>query len=112
MYITATPHAVCAHAGRCMVGVMWGWAWGKHPVGAALVFECVSLWHVWMAARSPPSPPSPPLRHTHTHTCHVFGQGGVWDRKKYKGSELAGKVVGVVGLGNIGKEVRVVRLRW
>ena len=31
----------------------------------------------------------------------------MWDRKKYKGSELSGKVVGIVGLGNIGKEVSV-----
>jgi phosphoglycerate dehydrogenase-like enzyme len=40
--------------------------------------------------------------------CPCF-QTGVWDRKKYKGSELAGKVVGVVGLGNIGKEVCALR---
>ena len=33
-------------------------------------------------------------------------QAGTWDRKKYKGSELSGKVVGVVGLGNIGRQVR------
>jgi hypothetical protein len=32
-------------------------------------------------------------------------QDGVWDRKKFKGVELSGKVLGIVGLGNIGKEV-------
>ena len=30
---------------------------------------------------------------------------GVWDRKKYKGSELKGKTLGIIGLGNVGKKV-------
>ena len=30
---------------------------------------------------------------------------GKWDRKKYVGTELAGKCLGVVGLGNVGREV-------
>lgn len=32
-------------------------------------------------------------------------KAGRWDRKKYMGTELAGKTVGVVGLGRIGREV-------
>lgn len=30
-----------------------------------------------------------------------------WDRKKYKGTELQGKTIGIVGLGKIGREVAV-----
>ena len=32
---------------------------------------------------------------------------GRWDRKKYKGTELQAKVLGVVGLGKVGREVAV-----
>ncbi len=32
---------------------------------------------------------------------------GKWDRKKFKGTELEGKTLGVVGLGKVGKEVAV-----
>lgn len=32
---------------------------------------------------------------------------GIWDRKKYLGTELFGKKIGVIGLGKIGKEVAV-----
>lgn len=32
-------------------------------------------------------------------------KGGVWDRKKYKATELKGKTLGIVGLGNVGKKV-------
>jgi D-3-phosphoglycerate dehydrogenase len=35
-------------------------------------------------------------------------KAGRWDRSKYMGTELAGKVVGVIGLGRIGREVA----RW
>ena len=35
-------------------------------------------------------------------------KAGRWDRSKYMGTELSGKVVGVVGLGRIGREVA----RW
>ena len=34
-------------------------------------------------------------------------QAGRWDRKKFKGSEVCGKTLGVVGLGRIGYEVSV-----
>jgi D-3-phosphoglycerate dehydrogenase / 2-oxoglutarate reductase len=30
---------------------------------------------------------------------------GRWDRSLYTGSELSGKVLGVIGMGRIGKEV-------
>lgn len=32
-------------------------------------------------------------------------KGGVWDRKKYKATELKGKTLGIIGLGKIGKKV-------
>jgi D-3-phosphoglycerate dehydrogenase len=32
-------------------------------------------------------------------------KAGKWDRNKYSGTELAGKVLGVVGVGRIGREV-------
>jgi D-3-phosphoglycerate dehydrogenase / 2-oxoglutarate reductase len=32
-------------------------------------------------------------------------QAGKWDRKTYKGNELFGKTLGIVGFGKIGKEV-------
>ncbi len=32
-------------------------------------------------------------------------RGGKWDRKKYMGSEVYGKTLGVIGLGKIGREV-------
>jgi len=32
---------------------------------------------------------------------------GKWDRKKYRGVELYGKTIGIVGLGKVGKEVAV-----
>ncbi len=32
-------------------------------------------------------------------------RNGKWDRKKYKGTELQGKTLGVIGLGKIGREV-------
>ncbi|HMP15689.1 MAG TPA: phosphoglycerate dehydrogenase, partial [Gemmatales bacterium] len=41
------------------------------------------------------------------HTCAadaVMHQGG-WDRNKYVGTQLAGKTLGVIGLGRIGREV-------
>ena len=41
---------------------------------------------------------------------HVELKTGVWDRKKYKGTELKGKVLGIVGLGNVGKKVAKVAI--
>lgn len=38
--------------------------------------------------------------HSHTEL-----KKGVWDRKKYKATELKGKTLGIVGLGNIGKKI-------
>ena len=32
-------------------------------------------------------------------------RAGKWDRKKYKGTELQGKTLGIIGLGKIGREV-------
>ena len=32
---------------------------------------------------------------------------GQWDRKKYTGTELSGKTIGIIGLGKIGREVAV-----
>ncbi len=32
-------------------------------------------------------------------------KSGVWDRKKYKATELKGKTLGIIGLGNVGKKV-------
>jgi len=32
-------------------------------------------------------------------------KGGVWNRKKYKATELKGKTLGIIGLGNVGKKV-------
>lgn len=36
---------------------------------------------------------------------HASLKSGAWDRKKFKGSQLSGKTLGVVGLGRIGQEV-------
>ncbi|MGM0569042.1 MAG: hydroxyacid dehydrogenase, partial [Elusimicrobiota bacterium] len=39
------------------------------------------------------------------HTSHDSIKEGRWDRKKYKGIELYGKTLGIIGLGRIGREV-------
>jgi len=36
---------------------------------------------------------------------HISAKGGNWEKKRFMGSELYGKRVGLVGLGNIGLEV-------
>lgn len=36
---------------------------------------------------------------------HGSLQQGVWDRKRYLGTELSGKTVGIVGVGKVGREV-------
>eukprot|EP00002_Diphylleia_rotans_P013968 TRINITY_DN2720_c0_g1_i1.p1 TRINITY_DN2720_c0_g1~~TRINITY_DN2720_c0_g1_i1.p1 ORF type:complete len:961 (+),score=241.57 TRINITY_DN2720_c0_g1_i1:50-2932(+) len=41
------------------------------------------------------------------NACNTL-KNGVWDRKNYMGVELAGKTIGIVGLGRIGREVA----RW
>lgn len=41
------------------------------------------------------------------HIIHSTAElkSGVWDRKKYKATELKGKTLGIIGLGNVGKKV-------
>jgi D-3-phosphoglycerate dehydrogenase len=41
----------------------------------------------------------------HVIHANIELKGGVWDRKKYKGTELKGKILGIIGLGNVGKKV-------
>jgi len=36
---------------------------------------------------------------------HATLKGGVWDRNRFLGTELSGKVLGIIGLGRIGREV-------
>ncbi len=42
-------------------------------------------------------------RHLYQTTASM--KAGKWEKKNFKGEELAGKTLGVVGIGNIGKEV-------
>jgi phosphoglycerate dehydrogenase-like enzyme len=37
---------------------------------------------------------------------------GKWDRKSYEGTQLAGKTLGVVGVGNIGSRVARLGAAW
>ena len=32
-------------------------------------------------------------------------KAGKWEKKKFEGDEIAGKTLGIIGVGNIGKEV-------
>ncbi|MFH2027661.1 MAG: hydroxyacid dehydrogenase, partial [Nanoarchaeota archaeon] len=41
----------------------------------------------------------------HVIHSHTQLKGGTWDRKSYKGTELKGKTLGIIGLGKIGKKV-------
>ena len=34
-------------------------------------------------------------------------KSGKWDRKNFKGTELSGKTIGIIGLGKIGREVAI-----
>jgi D-3-phosphoglycerate dehydrogenase len=36
---------------------------------------------------------------------HASLQQGIWDRKRFTGTELAGKTIGILGLGKVGREV-------
>lgn len=36
---------------------------------------------------------------------HLTLKKGVWDRKSFEGTELKGKTLGIIGLGNVGKKV-------
>jgi len=36
---------------------------------------------------------------------HMSLQQGMWDRKKFTGTELAGKTIGIIGVGKVGREV-------
>ncbi len=44
-------------------------------------------------------------RHTPAADAHVRASPAKWDRSKFTGCQLAGKTLGVVGLGRIGREV-------
>lgn len=46
----------------------------------------------------------------HVIHSHIELKGGTWNRKKYKGTELKGKTLGIVGLGNVGKKVAKVAI--
>ncbi|WP_297889200.1 phosphoglycerate dehydrogenase [Sulfurihydrogenibium sp.] len=41
------------------------------------------------------------------HLAHQSMLEGHWDRKKFMGEELDGKVVGIIGLGNVGSQVAI-----
>jgi D-3-phosphoglycerate dehydrogenase len=41
----------------------------------------------------------------HLHEANLTMHGGKWEKKKYEGVELAGKTRGLIGFGQIGKEV-------
>lgn len=41
----------------------------------------------------------------HIPAANASLQGGAWDRSKFKGFEVRGKTLGIVGLGNVGSEV-------
>jgi len=41
---------------------------------------------------------------------HTKLKGGEWDRKSFKGTELKGKTLGIIGLGNVGKKVAKVAI--
>src|SRR5262249_54168754 len=41
----------------------------------------------------------------HTPAADASLRGGKWERAKFTGTQLAGKTVGVIGLGRIGREV-------
>lgn len=41
------------------------------------------------------------------HLAHLSMLEGEWNRKKFMGEELDGKVVGIVGLGNVGSQVAI-----
>src|SRR5271154_6067838 len=41
----------------------------------------------------------------HTAAADASTRGGKWERAKFVGSQLAGKTLGVIGLGRVGREV-------
>jgi len=41
----------------------------------------------------------------HIHKAHTSMKEKRWDRKLYKGNELRGKIIGIMGVGNVGKIV-------
>jgi len=41
---------------------------------------------------------------------NITMRNGEWNKKQYKGKEVAGKVLGIIGFGNIGKSLAKRRL--
>ncbi|MCX7739084.1 MAG: phosphoglycerate dehydrogenase [Hydrogenothermaceae bacterium] len=63
---------------------------GANTIGAAEI----SIAHMYAVLRK-------------LHLAHESMMNGEWNRKKFMGEELDGKVVGIIGLGNVGSQVAI-----